>query len=121
MTAPISQETFSLCLSSEGESLELTNIKRNGLELPEQAEATACKTHEQVLTFLKKLRDSEVKNQISCSHRNNYYYKAHWGHYPKGSGHECSLEDLIDFVKYRISEQKHGVRTKPSMLLPFIK
>ena len=47
------------------------------LSIPEQLEAVSCKTHEQILVFLKKISNSEVKNKFIFCHKNNLRYDAH--------------------------------------------
>ena len=117
MTAPIPNiPEFILCLSREGDSVSLNprDAERNPApSLPEQEQALACKTHQQVLAFLKNLESSETKNQISFSHYNNTCYDAHAGSWPKGRFHLCTLEEQIAFVQCKIVEADQGVRLSP--------
>jgi hypothetical protein len=104
---------FTLYLSSEGDSVEIKNFEKDGATLPEQQKALACKTHEQVLAFLETLRNVEVRKQINFFHIHNTSYIGHLGTWPKGAAHPCDLETQIDFVRYKIGENTHGVRQPP--------
>lgn len=105
---------FTLYLSAEGDSIEIKNFK-DGVTIPEQMKASACKTHEQVLAFLLKLKDSRARDSLSFYHQHNTCYHAHRGTWPIGMAHQCSLEKQIDFVSYKIAEKHHGIRTPMSL------
>lgn len=96
-----------LCLGCDGKEVELNNYLDHGHSFPEQAEAAACKTHEQVLAFLNKLKDSPLKHSISCMHYNNKHYKAHRG---EGTTHNCSLLEQIAFVEQKMHETQYPAR-----------
>jgi len=115
-----------LYLAKEGDSLRISSTFYNSLggyisldEIPQEqrtifhplaSDATACKTHEQVLEFLKKIKKSEFKNDFSFNHSNNLFYESHLGTHPKGRAHMCALDKQIGFVKYKILEKEHGLR-----------
>lgn len=109
----VSDNRFTLYLSGEGDSVAIKSYQDEKSTLPEQAEALACKTHEEVLAFLKKLIESDTKNHLNFYHHHNTCYDGHAGTFPKGSAHPCSLEKQIDFVQYKISEATHGIRHAP--------
>lgn len=92
---------FTLYLSSEGDTVE---IKSGSATIPEQQKAASCKTHAEVLAFLEELKASPPRH-LTFYHRHNNAYQAHFGGV-KGVAHPCSLEKQIEFVKYKILEQK---------------
>lgn len=101
---------FALNLDSNGTTVNIINIE-NSKTIPEQQEAAACKTHKEVLVFLKKIDSSEIKESFSFHHAHNTNYKDHDGNtIPKGKTHECSLKSQISFVKLRILEENQGIR-----------
>ena len=101
--------SFVLFLSTEGNSVRIENFSQNGATLPEQAKALACKTHQEVLLFLEKLKNSETKDRIEFSHDNNYFYDKHAG-LGKGYIHSCTLEDQMEFIRFKMSEASQRVR-----------
>ena len=116
MVTPL--KNYTLFLSSEGDSVEIAHSDHDAAPLPEQAQALACKTHEQVLAFLEMLMNSETRNHLNFYHVDNTSYDAHMGAWPKGAAHACSLETQIDFVRYKIGEATHGIRHTP-LTTPF--
>ncbi len=101
---------FALNLDSNGTAVNIINIETSKT-IPEQQEAAACKTHKEVLVFLKKLQSSEIKECITFHHAHNINYEDHDGNtIPKGKTHECSLKNQINFVKLKISEENQGIR-----------
>lgn len=114
MSIPNDSTHFVLYLSKEGDSVRIS-------EAPHQehvcrrskfaGEAASCKTHKQVLDFLEKLASPEGKNSsLQFYHVNNAAYEKHSGAWSKIEAHECSLDQQISFVKYKIMEQEHGVK-----------
>jgi len=100
---------FTLYLSTVGDSVKIENFNQDGATLPEQQEALACRTHQEVLAFLEKLKTSETKGRLNFYHLNNYFYEKHAG-LAKGTAHPCTLEDQIEFVRFKISEISQGAR-----------
>lgn len=103
-----------LYLSSEGDSVQLSllSCSKNPEILDLASKATLCKTHAQVLSLLEKIQSSpSLKKLIDFYHQHNFNYSAHRGTWPKGAAHPCSLDQQIDFVRYKIAEQAHGIRT----------
>lgn len=82
MTTPI---TYKLTLSFNGDSIAT---------VPEQIEATTCKTHQEVLAYLEKIKSSGSAPTIHFYHNDG----------PTLS-HPCPLQDQIDFVLRRIEMQ----------------
>jgi len=101
---------FALNLDSNGTTVNIINIE-NSKTIPEQQEAAACKTHKEVLVFLKKIDSSEIKESFSFHHAHNKNYEEHTGKiFPKGKTHVCLLQNQISFVEFRISEENQGIR-----------
>ena len=121
MSASISRSPYVLYLSKEGDSVEIRKICKQNATASEkkeiledmQKEAVKHKTHETVLIFLKQLSSSDIRNHLNFYHDDNPYYTGHVGNELVAIAHPCALEKQIDFVQYKISEQKHGVRAKP--------
>jgi hypothetical protein len=111
MASPLNH--FTLYLSKEGNSVEIKNFNQDGATIPEQVEALACRTHQEVLAFLERLSHSDTRNQLNFYHHHNTSYDGHMGTWPKGVAHPCTLESQIDFVRYKIGETTHGVRHEP--------
>ncbi len=112
MTAPLTH--FTLYLAAEGNSVEIKGPDLADASLPEQAEASACKTHQEVLAFLERLRHSETRNELHFFHYHNTSYDGHLGTWPMGVAHPCTLETQISFIQYKIGESAHGVRRMPT-------
>lgn len=100
----ISLTRFTLYLSSEGDSVQITDSEKDDETNPEQMQALACKTHKQVLDFLEQLRDSKNTSDFTFLHYQNTKYSEHTGHDVQDMTHSCPLEKLIDFVRDKISE-----------------
>lgn len=110
-------------LFPQGKSFDFWGFRENGWPLkptPEELKSvldplfieksTSCKTHETVLEFLELLQNrTDLKSKFnSFYHTHNWRYKEHSGAYQgivKGRAHSCSLENMIDFVKLKISEK----------------
>ncbi len=111
MTAPVNPSShLGLYLSKEGDRLEIVDVLRSGIVIPEQKDALACKTHASVLELLQKLKNSPNKDLLRFYHHDNPYYARHVSSSLEGFAHPCSLEVQISFVQYKIGEQEHGVR-----------
>jgi hypothetical protein len=108
MTVSISA-SYNLYLSEEGDSIEISHFW-NKIIIPEALEADSCKTHEHVLAFLNKIRNSDVKNKFIFCHKNNIRYEGHTDPDPDTFAHSCSLDKLISFVSQKILEKEHGIR-----------
>jgi hypothetical protein len=104
---------FFLYLSKEGAAVEIKGLNEIRTSIPEQAEASASKTHREVLVFLKKIKDSELRTCLVFYHHHNEFYHGHPDSYQGGTVHLCSLERLISFVKYKLGESEHGIRYVP--------
>lgn len=95
---------FVLHLSANGDSVEIVN---HGMDkkatIPEQLDAPACKTREQVLAFLKKIKTKE----LVFYHDHNLSYPGHArrSFLCNPFRHPCSLEKQIRFVETLISEK----------------
>ncbi len=100
---------FTLHLSAEGNSVEINRFEIDRATIPEQLEASTCKTHEQVLAFLEKINGSTVKDSLSFYHTNYTLYDEHVGSWPTGTAHLCPLEKQIDFLRCIIEEQAYGL------------
>ena len=103
----ISASHLALYLDSEGDSVILVNLARDGATLPEQSVAEACKTRKQVLTFLESLNTPQTGRQIEFYHRHTTSYPGHPEGMPQGKFHPCALAQQIDFVRYKMSEHTH--------------
>lgn len=111
MAAPVSNQIpYSLFLSEEGDIVEITSFYNGDPSHPDEAEAAACKTHEQVLAFLNKLKTLESKSNIEFYHFDNTHYAGHKKVNRNGMTHPCDLDRMIRFVTYKILEKEHGVR-----------
>lgn len=100
-------------LSSRGDSFEVAedDFTSEKLDPIFQNEAAICKTHEQVLAFLTKLKDSpELLNQVSLYHRHHRRYPGHslnigFG-IQKGRAHKDTVEQMIEYVQLRIKHKQ---------------
>jgi len=106
-------ENYILYLASEGDTVKIKGNVNNPT-LPEQLEASACKTHQQVLALLEKINSTEIKNTLSFYHVHNPSYDEHFGTWPKGVAHHCTLDKQISFVRNKISEAADGLKCTPS-------
>lgn len=100
---------FTLYISADGNSVKIENFTDDGDTLPEQAKALTCKTHQDVLDFLEELKNSDTKERLNFYHYNNYSYSKHEG-FSKGNAHPCSLENQMEFIRFKISESVQGVK-----------
>lgn len=104
-----------LFLAPEGTGITITDFRNEG-EDPAvqqlQIKASACKTHKMCLALLLELQENPDASLIFY-HKNNLLYDAHLGDGWKNSSHPCELVELISFVRYKILEERHGVRVLP--------
>lgn len=114
MSIPNDSTHFVLYLSEEGDSVRIDEAPHQDHSCRQSKfakEAVSCKTHEQVLYFLEKIASPEGEHSsLQFYHANNIFYEKHSGTWSKIEAHECSLDQQISFVKYKIMEQEHGVR-----------
>lgn len=114
MSIPNDSTHFVLYLSEEGDSVRIEEAphQENVMRRSKFAgEAASCKTHKQVLDFLEKIASPYgLGASLQFYHANNISYDKHSGTWSKTEAHECSLDQQISFVKYKIMEQEHGVK-----------
>jgi len=109
-----------LYLSKSGDAFELSgfSIKENRRLKPEELnldpiflkESSVCKTHQQVLAFLRNLQaNPPLLAQVDLYHLHHSRYPMHslnvgFG-MQKGVAHRDSIDDMIEFVQLRIKEK----------------
>jgi hypothetical protein len=108
MTATVHH--FALYLASEGDSVTLINLARDGVTIPEQASAAACTTRREVLVFLEALNSSQTRDQLTFYHQHTTSYPGHPEGSAQGKFHSCPLANQIDFVHRKIGENPHDAK-----------
>ena len=97
-----------LYLSSSGNSFKITP---NGKFVnPVLKESATCKTHEEALQFLEKLKkDTKTFDKVELYHHHFPRYQNHSltmvFDIQKGDAHKDSIDEMIQFVKMRIEEK----------------
>ncbi len=102
---------INLYLSSEGNSFIFSKKDKNSSQGELQQQAQQCKTHRAVLEFLNSIR--EKQGLFEFRHEHNSNYDGHnldlgFGLY-KGQSHECEYDQMVEFVKQKVTENYQKV------------